>query len=146
MRLSSRILRPLLPSEHDMQVSVFDWAMVACRTYPDLVWLYAIPNAGKRSPQAARWMIAEGLRKGVPDVCLPAAHGGFTHLYIEHKRGNEKPLEHQLGWHKAMRARGALVCISRSFEQSRRILVWYCELAVSTSLQPAALPSFASAP
>lgn len=70
-------------SEHDLQRSYFDWA----RLHPEARRAYAIPNAAKRSPRLAAYMIAEGLRKGVLDIHLPLPRGGCAGLWIEMKAG-----------------------------------------------------------
>ena len=62
----------LKTSEHDHQVTVMDWAeLMAQRKYPMLRWLYAVPNGGDRHPAVAAKLKAEGVKSGVPDLCLP---------------------------------------------------------------------------
>ncbi|NII73239.1 hypothetical protein FHW84_001808 [Dyella sp. SG562] len=78
--------KAVVPTEHSEQVCLMQWARLATCEYPDLRLLYAIPNAAKRSPRLAAHMKAEGLRCGVPDLCLPVARGGYHGLYIELKR------------------------------------------------------------
>ena len=79
-------------SEHAEQVAVIQWWDRACRVYgfPPYV-LMAIPNAGKRSYAAAAWMKAEGLRSGVPDMFLAIPRVALGGLWIEMKRGKNKP-------------------------------------------------------
>ena len=93
-------------SEHDEQAAVVE--------YCDLKGIpcFSIPNAGKRSPQAAAYMRAEGLRPGVPDLCIPRARGVYHSLYIEMKHGAGKPTEAQAEWIARLRAEGmcAYVC------------------------------------
>lgn len=52
---------------------------------PDLIKIHAIPNGGKRTRYEAGALIREGVRAGVPDLCLPIARGGYHGLYIEMK-------------------------------------------------------------
>ncbi len=73
----------LLLKEHDIQRAYFDWA----RQHPVARRAYAVPNAAKRSPRLASYMLAEGLRKGVLDVHLPVASGMYHGLFIEFKAG-----------------------------------------------------------
>ena len=115
------------PSEHEIQCAVFQWAAIACRVYPDLRWLYAVPNAGRRSIGAARYMVAEGLRRGVPDVCLPVSRGTFGALYIEHKSDAGALRADQREWVEGLRAAGNCVIVSRSFDESRRAIVEYLD-------------------
>ncbi len=115
-------------SEHALQCAVFQWAAIAARQYPELRLLYAVPNAAQRSVRAARYMIAEGLRAGVPDVCLPVPRGTFGALYIEHKIGSAKPTDRQSFWIHALIDAGNRVIVSRSVEQSRAAIVDYLSL------------------
>lgn len=87
--------------------------------------MFAVPNAGKRSPAAARWMRAEGLRPGVPDVWLPAPRGPHPGLVIEHKFGDNKVADEQREWLDGMTALGWRTLVSYSFEQSRQAIVDY---------------------
>jgi hypothetical protein len=59
-------------SEHTHQVQVILWAnLMAKRKYPMLRWIYAVPNGGNRHIVTARKLKAEGVKSGVPDLCLP---------------------------------------------------------------------------
>lgn len=87
-RLGSMVCWPpwksvVAASEHDIQRAYFDWA----KMHPEASRAYAIPNAAKRSPRLASYMIAEGLRKGVLDIHLPLPRGGCAGLWIEMKAG-----------------------------------------------------------
>lgn len=86
-------------SEHVEQAAVIRWAESMEPEYPELALLYAIPNAAKRSPQLAKYMKDEGLKAGVPDICLPVARSGYNSLYIEMKRvGGPNPTKNQIKW------------------------------------------------
>lgn len=81
--------------EHAEQVKIFSWAKWKKNQYPELALMYAIPNANKRSIKAAMYMKAEGLKAGMPDICLPVARGGYSALYIELKVGKNRPNDNQ---------------------------------------------------
>ncbi|MBN2251059.1 MAG: VRR-NUC domain-containing protein [Candidatus Altiarchaeota archaeon] len=70
------------PLEHDEQVKVFQWASY----YPALRYMYAVPNGGERNIKVAKRLKDEGVKSGVPDLCLPIARNGHHGLYIEMKR------------------------------------------------------------
>jgi hypothetical protein len=69
-------------SEHQEQIALFQWAAY----HPELRWMHAIPNGGKRTIGVARKMKAEGVKSGVPDIFLPIPKNGYHGLYIEMKR------------------------------------------------------------
>ena len=84
-----------------------------------------MPNAGKRSIGAYGHMRAEGLRKGMLDLVLPAPIGPFGSCIIEHKVDTD-PTAEQLDWARALAHMGNAVTFSTSFEHSREFLVAYC--------------------
>ena len=78
-------------SEHDEQVAVIQWAAVKAFNKRELAMLYAIPNGGHRHKAVGGKLKAEGVKSGVPDLCLPVPVGEFCGLYIEMKRANGVP-------------------------------------------------------
>lgn len=79
----------IIPSEDEEQKAVFEWAALYEYRYPCLKMLYAIPNGGKRDIKTAKNLKKTGVKKGVPDICLPFPNGGYHGLYIELKRVKE---------------------------------------------------------
>lgn len=75
-----------VPSEDEEQTQVVKWAELQMGRWPDLQWLYHIPNGGKRRRTEAARFKAMGVKAGVPDLCLPVPKGGYHGLYIEMKR------------------------------------------------------------
>lgn len=55
--------------------------------------MYAVPNGGKRSAFEAARLKGEGVRAGVPDLCLNLPRGGAHGLFVEMKApgGRESP-------------------------------------------------------
>jgi len=93
-------------SEHDEQVAVIEYCDL--KGYP----VFHIPNEAKRSPATAARLRAEGMRPGVPDLCIPVARGDYHSLYIEMKADGGKPSEEQSRWIWRLRDEGmcAYVC------------------------------------
>lgn len=84
------------------QQRLMQWARMESGKWPELALLYHVPNEGKRSRTAGARMKAEGLKKGVPDLCLPVARGGCHGLYIELKREKSgKATAAQIEWMEA---------------------------------------------
>ena len=72
-----------------------------------------IPNEGKRSATYGAKLKRTGLRKGFPDLFIPAARKGYHGLFIELKRDrNSLPTNEQLAWIGKLNACGyyATVC------------------------------------
>lgn len=76
--------RAVDPSEHSIQESLVDILKYAAR--PE-VFVYAIPNAGRRSRRAGAAMVAEGLRKGVADLCIMWEGGQSGYLEMKTRTG-----------------------------------------------------------
>lgn len=75
-----------VPDESHEQRSIIEWAArMECR-WPELRLLHAIPNGGARDAVTGARLKAEGVKKGVPDLCLPVPRGGWHGMYIELKR------------------------------------------------------------
>lgn len=80
-------------TEHGEQMAVMCWTNLADQKlrFPELRWLYAIPNAGARGNHvAASHLKAEGVKAGVSDLCLPVRNAYASGLYIEMKRADGK--------------------------------------------------------
>jgi hypothetical protein len=105
--------KPAKRSEHDEQALVIARAYALAPSMPALRLLHAIPNGGHRNKATAGKLKAEGVRRGVPDLCLPVPMGGYHGLYVEMKAQGGKASPEQLEWHAALRANGyrAEVCV-----------------------------------
>lgn len=58
-------------SEHGEQSALFQWAVLNRQRYPQLRWLFAVPNGFYGTAAQKGKMKAEGLKIGCPDVWLP---------------------------------------------------------------------------
>ncbi len=115
-------------TEECEQIVLFRWAEFSVSQYPELELLYHIPNEGKRSAVTGARLKAQGLKSGVPDVCLPTAHGGYIGLYIEMKVKPNKPTENQKRWLRALREAGHMVAVCYGFEEARDLIEKYLRL------------------
>lgn len=118
-------------TEHTSQTMLFNWAAWQSGKYPELKLMYSIPNAGKRSLGAAAYMRAEGLKSGVPDVCLPVPRGGYGALYIEMKTIKGKVSPNQAAWVEDLKTAGNKVEVCRTYESAVEVLNSYLLLPKS---------------
>jgi hypothetical protein len=101
------------PSEHDLQVAVINWAKLHEKRYPALELLHATPNGGHRYISVALKLKAEGVKPGIPDLCLPAARKGFNGLYIELKTNTGRLSHEQAGWLDRLNEAGYMAVLCR---------------------------------
>lgn len=117
--------------EAEEQMKLFRWVDLVIGHYPELGLLHHIPNGGSRNELEAVNLKRQGVRAGVPDLCLPVARGKYHGLYIEMKAGKNKPTEKQLEWIEALRGQGYAVSICWGFDAARMEIEKYLNLEVS---------------
>ena len=115
-------------NEENEQSTLFKWAAFAEGKYPELRLMYHIPNEGKRSSVTGARLKQAGLKSGVPDVCLPTAHGGYIGLYIEMKVKPNKPTENQKLWLRALREAGHFTAVCFDWEEAKNLIEEYLSL------------------
>jgi hypothetical protein len=116
--------RPL-EREHHEQVALFKWAKMREKRIPELALMYAIPNGGKRSKAVAGKLKAEGVKAGVPDICMPVARGKHHGLYIELKAPGGKPSDTQSKWIKDLSDQGYYACVCVGWENAKTVIEAY---------------------
>ena len=115
-----------VPTESVEQRNLFAWARLMSGAHPELALLYHIPNEGKRSVATGRRMRQEGLKRGVPDICLPVARGGRHGLYIELKRiKGSKVSEEQREWLAALEEQGYAAALCKGWEAAAKVIEEY---------------------
>ena len=112
-------------TEDDEQIALFQWAELAQRRYPELALLHHIPNGGQRHPATAARLKKMGVKRGVPDICLPAARGGYAGLYIELKVGRNTPSRAQKYWLDELTKNGYRAVVCRGAEEARDEILQY---------------------
>lgn len=102
----------VIPTEDEEQIWLFSWAKLNSGKWPELELMHHIPNGGMRSKSEAARFKAMGVKRGVSDVFLPVAKGGYHGLYIELKAKDGRPEKEQKEWIAAVREQGyyAAVC------------------------------------
>lgn len=115
-------------SESSHQEALFSWASYQIGTYPELKYMYHVPNGGKRDIKTARALKREGVKAGVPDIVLPVARGGFYGLYIELKVNNNKPTGKQREYINFLQQQGYKAMVSYGWQEAREIIEEYLKL------------------
>ena len=117
--MSKTAAKPHL-SEAEEQCKLMAWAeyCVWAGVYPELALLFAIPNGGKRNAAEAAHLKRQGVKAGVPDLCLAVPRGAYHGLYIELKVGTNKPTENQLAY-------GYAVAVCYSAEEAKDVIDKY---------------------
>ena len=118
-------------SEHDEQVKLFQWARMSEGRWPELALLFAIPNGGKRHVAVAVKLKAEGVKAGVPDICLPVARGRYHGLFIELKHGKNRTQTIQRRWLADLGMNGYCARVAHEFEGARALIEDYLTDMVS---------------
>ena len=99
-------MKVLTSTESQEQITLFHWAAVQAGKYPELELLFHIPNGGHRHKTTAARLKAEGVKAGVPDLCLPVPRSGYHGLYIELKAGRNDTTDNQDRWLQALTDNG----------------------------------------
>ena len=119
---------PPVPLESEEQITLFQWARLQSGKYPELSLLYHVPNGGSRNRAEAARLQAEGVKAGVPDLCLPVPRGAFHGLYIELKRvRGSRTSDLQVGWMESLMKQGYCVAICKGWEQAAQTIIEYLE-------------------
>jgi hypothetical protein len=120
-------------SEHDEQMALFKWSAHLSLAHPELGLLFAIPNGGKRDKLIAIQMQREGVKPGVPDICLPVARQGWHGLFIELKAGKNKPTAYQLEWLDRLAEQGYLAVVCYGWQDAVEVIKDYLEISTAQS-------------
>lgn len=125
-------VRPVI-SEDVIQAQVITWAKRQVKAYPELARLFHVPNGGQRHAAVAAKLQGQGVKPGVPDLCLPVPRFGCHGLWIEMKTQEGRVSVHQKDWIAYLRKAGYRVEICRSFDEAREVLLGYLDPKVTCS-------------
>ena len=115
------------PHEGNEQEALFQWAAFIRGRFPEIDLLYHIPNGGSRNRIEAANLKRQGVKAGVPDLCLPVARSGFHGLFIEMKAGKNTTTEKQEEWISALRKQGYAAEVCYGWERAAEVITQYLE-------------------
>lgn len=114
------------PTEAQEQRDLFRWAAYQTGKYPELRLMFHVPNEGKRSIVTGARMVGEGMKRGVPDICLPVPRGKYHGLFIELKRTrNYRVSADQERWLADLSRQGYKAVMCRGWGEASRTIVDY---------------------
>lgn len=109
------------------QTALFEWAQHMETRIPELKLLYHIPNGGSRNMLEAVNLKRQGVKAGVPDLCLPVARGGCHGLYIEMKAGKNVPTSMQVEWLTKLSQQGYATYVCYSWTEAKGKILNYLQ-------------------
>ncbi len=112
-------------SEATEQERVISWARWNETKCKELKLLHHVPNGGRRDKLEAARLKAQGVKAGVPDLCLPVPRDKFHGLYIEMKFKNNTTTENQKWWLKELKKQGYKTAVCWSAEEAINLLEKY---------------------
>ena len=114
-----------MATEAEETEALFQWAAYQMGRWPELELMYHIPNEGKRHPLHGAALKRQGLKPGVPDLCLPVPSQKYCGLYIEMKRRNGKVTDAQRDFIDKLCQRGYMAIPCWGWEQARDAIEIY---------------------
>ena len=111
--------------EHAEQCALVRWAQIQAHRRPEIGLLYAIPNGGRRDAVTGARLRAEGVRPGVPDLCLPWPSGKWHGLYIELKAPGGRASPAQRWWIERLTVAGYRADVCVGWEAAARLIMDY---------------------
>ena len=109
-------------SETDEQIAVIEY----CDVYG--IPIYHIANEGKRTHYTGNLLRRLGMRKGVPDLCIPLPRGKYHGFYIEMKSESGKVTKEQREWLKLLKNNGYATAICYGADEAINKISAYMRL------------------
>ena len=117
-------------SEATEQEALIMWCGWQQAKHPELELLYHVPNGGSRNQLEAANLKRQGVKAGVPDLCLPVPRNDFHGLYIEMKYGRNKTTDQQKKWLKGLTAQGYLTAVCYGAEEAKKVIASYLGFSI----------------
>lgn len=119
--------------EHQEQKTLIEWAdMQPLSRYVFKAgkvgdYLFAIPNGGARSAITGSILKAEGVRKGICDLCFCLPNKKFHGLFIEMKAQTKQARlsDAQKIWINRLNEAGYLAQVAYGFEEAKQLIEDY---------------------
>lgn len=107
-------------SEALEQRTVVEWCELRRVPY------FHVPNGGSRNKAEAANLKRQGVRPGVPDLCVPVARCGYHGLFIEMKaKTGGRVSGYQAKWIQLLREQGYAAYVCEGADSAIRLLELY---------------------
>ncbi len=116
------------------QKNLIDWAQLWAGRYPVLDRLFHVPNGGHRNKAVAAKLKKLGVKKGIPDLCLPYPMNGFFGLFIEMKTEKGRVSPEQRDYLTFLQSVGYRAEVCRGWVAAAGLIVEY--LGLPESVRP----------
>ena len=116
--------------ETQHQINIIKWSRqprIRAR-WPELALLFHIKNETTEGPARVAIDRAMGVKKGVPDLCLPVPRAGFHGLFIEMKNERGRANDAQKWWLESLEKQGYMCAVCNGWEQAVKKLEDYLML------------------
>lgn len=111
--------------ESGHQEALFTWAAYQQSRMPELEYMHHVPNGGKRDAATAIALKRQGVKAGVPDICLPVPRGKYHGLYIELKAGKNTTTIKQREWLKFLQKQGYYTGVCYGWQIASKLIEKY---------------------
>lgn len=100
---------------------------IAVVNYCDIIGvpIYHVPNGGSRNKIEAANLKRQGVKSGVPDLCIPVARCGYHGLYIEMKTKTGRVSDNQKKWLSLLRDNGYAAFVARGSNEAIKLIDHY---------------------
>lgn len=115
--------------ETQEQKDLMLWCKYQESKYPELALIFHIVNEGKRSARTGAELKRMGMKKGVPDICLPVPRGQFHGLWIELKADRtKKATKEQREWLIKLSEQGYKAVLCYGADDAVKVIKEYLNL------------------
>lgn len=103
-----------------------------CRYIKECEFMFHVPNGGSRNLLEAINLKRQGVKAGVPDVCLPVSRGGYHGLFIELKVRKNKTTKPQSKYIDYLNSEGYLAVVCYGHLEALETIKNYLKLKVKS--------------
>ena len=120
-----------MASEARHQQAVVKWSQQPSirAKWPELALLHHVKNETQEGAARVAVDKAMGVKRGVPDLCLPAPRGKYHGLYIEMKTETGRTTRDQDWWGEKLLEQGYMWEVCHGWQAAVRTLEWYLNLS-----------------